>query len=739
MKILVLVESPSKCKKIAGYLNAFDPANHYDVVATMGHINELKSLSDINMSTFECKYTLSDSKIKQINVIKSKIKESSEVIIATDDDREGESIGYHVCTTFGLNLLETKRIIFHEITESAIVAAIQNPSKINLDKVRAQQARQIMDLLVGFQLSPQLWANILKNNSLSAGRCQSTALRLIYDQEKEIEESVPTLSYNTTGYFFSQNLAFHLEHKFESKEDVENFLEESVNFDHVFQLGPVTKSIRKQPEPFTTSKLQQACSNEFHMSPKETMRICQSLYEAGLITYMRTDSKYYSEEFINTIKCYVTRNFEPRYLDQGVLDVVTLGKDIDSLKEEESVTTNKKKKAKVVKEPVISNGGAHEAIRPTDIFTLNVKDLEPKELKVYQLIWRNTLESCLPPAIFQCVKATITAFNSNVFVYTSEQIEFPGYKIVKPLASDTDPHFIFLQTLKKNAVVSFNKIVSEGTQKGHKLHFTEAHLVHLLEEKGIGRPSTFSSLVEKIQEKEYVKKQDVAGKKLMATDFELDSEGNLIESTKEKEIGKEKGKLVLTPLGKIVSEFLEKHFQRLINFDYTREMEDQLDKIAKRESDLQSLCSQCNTLISQCLEPLLATGNSTATSTMSQTRPESLGEYEGHPVYVKKGKFGLYAEWGTDTKSLKSFGNRPVESIRWEDVLPVLQSGSSTIRTINEHMTIRKGPKGFYIFYQLPKAKKPTFLSLAGFSSNFQTCELNELKTWIKDKFDILS
>lgn len=727
MKFLVIVESPSKCIKIAGYLNTFDPTNHYDVVATMGHINELKSLSDINMTTFECKYTLSDSKIKQVNLIKSKIKDANEVIIATDDDREGESIGYHVCNTFGLNVATTKRIIFHEITESAIVSAIQNPTVINMDKVKAQQARQIMDLLVGFQLSPQLWSHILKKNSLSAGRCQSPALRLIYDQEKEIEDANPSLIYNTTGYFFGQNLPFLLDHKFETKEDAENFLAESLNHEHIFQIGPLTKSIRKQPEPFTTSKLQQACSNEFRLSPKETMRICQTLYEAGLITYMRTDSKHYSEEFIDTVKEYITSTMEPRYLDQGILDGVTLGKE------------NERKEPKKKKAKTVVAQGAHEAIRPTDILVQTVADLDPKELKVYQLIWRNTLESCLPPAVIQCVKASISAFDSKNFVYTSEQIEFPGFKIVKPVASDNDPHFLYIQTIKKNLVVPFNKIASEATLKGQKSHFSEAHLVHLLEEKGIGRPSTFSSLVEKIQEKEYVKKQDIAGKKVSVTDFEIDPEGNLSESTREKEIGKEKEKLVLLPLGKIVSEFLEQHFHPLINFDFTREMEDQLDRVAKRESDIVALCSHCNHMIQECLKPLAST-DKIVLPNQEATIQEAIGTHEGHPVYIKKGKFGLYAEWGSDTKSLKSFGNRPIENIRWEDVLPILQSGSTTLREINEHMSIRKGPRGNYIFYQLPKAKKPTFFSLAGFTGgDAVTCDLNVLKEWIKEKYDTLS
>lgn len=734
MKILVIVESPSKCKKIQKFLNDHDSVNIYEVVATMGHITELNSLQNIDIANgFRCRYTLVDSKAKQIETLRKKVRESNEVLVATDDDREGESIGYHVCTTFGLDVESTKRIVFHEITESAIIKALHLPRFIDMNKVKAQQARQIMDLLVGFQLSPQLWKHILKNkeNPLSAGRCQSPALRLIYDNEKDIENSPPVQVYNLNGHFFSQNISFQLDYKYETAEEIENFLVEAINFDHVFSLGPVSKSTRKQPEPFTTSKLQQAASNEFSYSPKDTMKACQHLYEAGFITYMRTDSKLYSMEFTESVKKYIERNLDvSKYLVPELLDSLTLSSD----KNEEEKEPPKKKAKKVVEE--VKPQEAHEAIRPTDIFVLAAEDesFGPKERKMYQLIWRNTLESCLPPALFSCVKASLSAFDSRHFVYSSERLDFPGFKIVKPSASDTDPHFNFLLNARQNVVVPFSKMTATVSLKGQKLHHTEAHLVHLLEEQGIGRPSTFSSLVDKIQEKQYVVKQDLPGKKIRCLEYVLDSEGSLEESNIEKEVGKEKGKLFITPLGKIVSEFLHQHFQPLINYEFTKQMEDSLDQIVKRETDLATLCQSCNLLINQCLEPL---GINTNTALTTSSKKEALGTFEDLPVFLKNGKFGFYAQWGEKTRNLKEFSKLAMEEVTWDKVLPLLEEGTPILREINKDVSIRRGPKGNYIFYKPPKAKKPMFLSLSGFENDFTSCNIEIIKSWIREKHNI--
>lgn len=722
MKYLVIVESPSKCKKIEKYLNDNDILNIYEVVATMGHITELKSLKNINFEdNFNCIYDTSDSKKKQIEIIRKKIKTNDEVILALDGDREGESIAYHVCCVFGLDISKTKRIVFNEITEKALTKAVINPTKINMDIVRSQQARQIMDLLVGFKLSPTLWKHISKDNSLSAGRCQSPALKLIYDNQKEINCNEEVKIYNTTGYFTSKNIPFDLNKKMDSEKDMQAFLKGSANFSHVYTCLSPVKSIKKQPEPFTTSRIQQVASNELHYSPKETMKICQDLYEGGYITYMRTDSKVYSAEFIDSVKKYITVNFEERYISKNINELINSLSFLEKEKEKE------KAKEKVVE--------AHEAIRPTDIFVKELPDnLTSKERRMYKLIWTNTLESCMPPAIYNAITATITAYNNASFSYRSEQLDFAGWKIVA-CKLDEDTCYQFLQTVKPGLVVPYKKILSKVTLKNTKSHFTEARLVQLLEENGIGRPSTFSMLVDKIQEKEYVKKQDIKGKEIECKDFELDTDKNITELVVKREFGNEKGKLVIQPLGIIVAEFLERYFSSLINYEFTKQMEDDLDRIAKRESVLHETCGKCNDKINECLIGL--------GETVSDAKPNSnvkdaiIGNYEGHAVTLKKGKFGLYVTWGDNSKTLKELGNRPVESITFEEIEKFLDEGSNNMREVSPNISIRKSKKGFYVFFKTAKMKKPQFYDLYGFKEDYKTCELDVLKSWIKEKHGI--
>ena len=733
MKYLVIVESPSKCKKIEKYLNDNDILNIYEVVATMGHITELKSLKNINFEdNFNCIYDTSDSKKKQIETIRKKIKSNDEVILALDGDREGEGIAYHVCSVFNLDITKTKRIIFNEITEKALVKSVANPTTINMDIVRAQQARQIMDLLVGFKLSPTLWKHVSKENSLSAGRCQSPALKLIYDNQKDINCNEEMKIYNTTGYFTSKNIPFELNKKFESDKEVQLFLKETSNFSHVYNFSGPVKSIKKQPEPFTTSRIQQVASNELHYSPKETMKICQELYEGGYITYMRTDSKIYSAEFIDSVKKYITTNFEERYISRNI-DELSFKK----LVQEKNVEEKKGTKKKVIKEPEEKEEKkeAHEAIRPTNIFLKELpEDLSSKERRMYKLIWTNTLESCMPPAIYNAITANITAAQNATFSYRSEQVDFAGWKIVSGKL-DEDIFYQFLQTMKPNLVVAYKKILSKVTLKNTKSHYSEARLVQLLEENGIGRPSTFSMLVDKIQEKEYVKKQDIKGKEIECKDFELDTDKIVKELLNKREFGNEKGKLVIQPLGIIVAEFLERYFGNLINYEFTKQMEDDLDKIANKEIVWYETCGKCNDKINECLTEL--------GETVTDSRPNSnikdavIGNYEGHAVTLKKGKFGLYVTWGENSKTLKELGNRPVESITFEEIEKFLDEGSNNMREVSPNISIRRSKKGFYVFFKTAKMKKPQFYDLNGFKEDYKTCELDVLKSWIKEKHGI--
>jgi DNA topoisomerase-1 len=592
--ILVLVESPAKCAKIESYLG-----QGYKCVATFGHFRELDGLKSVDIkNNFRLNFVSMSEKSKQISRIKSEIEAcTGGVIIATDDDREGEAIGWHICDMFKLPVNTTKRIVFHEITKTAIDRAVQTPGVLNMNLVNAQFARQILDLLVGYNISPQLWTHIASNvkNSLSAGRCQTPALRLVYENQKEIDASPGKMVFNIVGYFTKLNLQFTLTRQYELPKDVEEFLEESANYEHQFDLLPAKKTTKQPPSPFSTSLLQQKASSELHYSPSETMAICQKLYESSLITYMRTDSKTYSEEFIEKAKQYISEKWSEKYLHSNIKSLCLGYKDTSNESNDTTKGAKKsrdKKQQKDGSDSVVKAQEAHEAIRPTKIEVLSIPDtFTAREQRLYKMIWTNTVESCMQHATCTSVTATITAPNKNEYRYTAEVIEFPGWKIVDGYEKE-NPHYQYLQNIKKKSIIPYNKVKATSTMVELKSHYTEAGLIKLLEERGIGRPSTFSSLIDKIQRRGYVTKDDVKGRKLKCTDFEL-LHDELQEVHTEREFGGEKGKMVIQPLGIIVIEFLVAHFNSLFEYDFTRKMEDDLDKIARGELKYTDICDFC--------------------------------------------------------------------------------------------------------------------------------------------------
>ena len=784
---LVIVESPAKCKKIEEYLGP-----GYKCIASFGHLRELPSLKNVDINNnFTPSYTIINNalKKKQIELIRKEIKNASEVILALDGDREGEGITHTIIELFKLPLT-TKRIVFNEITEQALQTAIKNPTTIDMNMVYAQQARQILDLLVGFKVTPVLWKCIAspgKENALSAGRCQTPALRVIYENEKEIKETNERKVYNTTGYFTNSNLPFKLSTEYESEDAITNFLNGSLKFQHIYSCSHPVKILKSPPEPFTTSRIQQVASNELHYSPKETMRICQLLYEGGFITYMRTDSKTYCADFLDDTKKYIMTNYDENLKYLG--EIIT-GQNVDNM-----VKKYNKKQTKNITQD------AHEAIRPTNIFINELPEeiVDSKQRRVYKLIWENTLESCMSSASFLQITATITAFNNGTFTYKSEQVDFPGWKIVSKRHAEEikvdNKDYHYLQIIKQE-IIPYKKITSRVTIKGTKAHYTEAKLVQMLEEKGIGRPSTFSSLVEKIQERGYVKKEDIKGKEIVCNDYELDDRQIYKIETK-REFGNEKGKLVIQPLGIIVIEFLENHFNELFEYNYTCQMEDTLDKIAKGQNIWYELCDKCNNQIDslitkigpqakmeiqidenntylvgkygpviKCIEKTedgkekitfksvrkdldvstLEKGNTQLKDIIDDKKAITkssyvLGQYEGHDVILKKGKFGLYISWDKNTKNLKELGNRPMENITFSEVSKYLNEGSNFIREINSCTSIRKGVKGDYIFYKTPRMKKPKFYDIKSFvtefSEDYKICDMDILKSWLSDKYDI--
>ena len=795
---LVIVESPAKCKKIESYLGP-----GYKVIASFGHLRTISGLESIDINNnFNTKYSVinEDLKLKQIEKIRSEIFKADDVIIATDDDREGEAIGWHICDLFGLSITNTKRIIFHEITEGAIQSAILYPKRINMNLVQAQQSRQILDLLVGFTISPILWNCVSKthNNSLSAGRCQTPALRLVYENNLDIKQSPGKLVYNTTGYFTSHNLSFELNTQFNTELQVKEFLEICKTWDFIYSLSSPKKTIKKSPEPLTTSTLQQLASNELHMSPKETMKYAQQLYEGGYITYMRTDSKKYSKEFIEGVKKFIKNVHGEQYISQTI-DNLVVSNSIKTIQEEHKKTVAEKKGIPPPQE-------AHEAIRPVNINMRSLEssaELQGKTIRLYDLIWKRTLESCMPSAQYNSITSKISAPFNTEFVYKAEQPIFLGWQINKiPKTEDESDtkYYLFLQTLKQNVSIKPKKIDSKFTIIELKSHYTEARLVQLLEEKGIGRPSTFASLVDKIQERKYVEKQNITGREIQSNDFVL-TDNIVSQFVNKREFGNEKNKLVIQPLGIIVIEFLLDKFDMFFNYDYTKKMEDDLDKIANGHFIWYNLCDTCNdelikvtntlqdlkkfsikidenhTLIigkhgpvvkfTDPKEPKKVTflqvkktidikslqDNQEKTPiTLDDiidtiiTNKEAIGKYKGQDLFIKKGKYGTYAKWGNETKSLKEeFGTLNIDEIQYIDVIRYLDKDIvldptkpvGLVRELNSNLSIRTGKYGDYIFYKKTRMKKPEFYKLNGFNSDYKKCDKILVINWIKQTYNV--
>ena len=764
MTILVIVESPAKCKKIEKFLGP-----GYKCAASFGHICDLdgglKAIDTANH--FKPTFRTLPKKAKYIKNLRSLIKKSKEIILATDDDREGEAIAWHLCQVFKLPINTTKRIIFHEITKTAIQRAIKHPTHIDMDKVRAQQARQILDIIVGFTISPILWKHISRNSKagLSAGRCQTPALRLIYDNQKTIDESPGKKAYETTAYFTKKNLDFKLNHNYLDEDTMGIFLEKSVDFDHIYNVSQPKTVNKRQPMPFTTSTLQQKSSNELHYSPKQTMSLAQKLYENGYITYMRTDSKQYSKDFISKASAYIKKTYGNNYI-LSTINHLAIGK-------------KTKKKDNNAQE-------AHEAIRPTDIERNQLPStIDNRARRLYHLILRNTLESCMAPATYLTISATITAPEERLYRYVAEQVNFPGWKIVGGYEKE-NPIYHFLLKLKKQSVLSYKKIYSKLVLKDLKTHYTEARLVQQLEKAGIGRPSTFSNLISKIQDRQYVTKTNVEGKTLTCLDYQLIGD-ELEEIETSRTFGVEKNKLVIQPIGIIVMEFLIKHFNSLFVYEYTKQMEDNLDTISKGQKIWYSLCEICHKEIEQLSRKITDTHRETIaiddhhTYMIAKYGPvikcemdgntswkkvkkgidlekmrrgeyalddiietsktfggRSLGTFKNMEVILKKGKYGLYINWNSKNYSV-SFLKKGEAYIQLEDILDILlgkKSGNPKIlKIITQDISIRKGKYGPYIFYKTETMKKPRFMKLKDLS--WKTMSAAPILTWIRDEYGI--
>lgn len=827
---LVIVESPSKCHKIEQYLGG-----GYKVIASFGHLRHIVDMESIDVANgFTVKYSIiqESSKLKQIEKIRAEICQSSDVIIATDDDREGEAIGWHICDLFSLSVADTKRIVFHEITESAIRHAISHPGRINMGMVRSQQTRQIIDMLVGYTLSPILWKCVSKTHdtSLSAGRCQTPALKLIYENyllgQTGQGQGQGKVVYSTMGYFTDLNLCFELNRLFCNGDEAKEFLNKCVTHDFRLSVTEPKKTVRKNPEPLITSTLQQLASNELNLSPKDTMKYCQQLYEKGYITYMRTDSKKYSDEFLETATKYITDVYGEAYVNGTICN-----KDI------------KTKASPITTSPITASLNApHEAIRPVDILTKTIdedNDLKPKAIKLYELIWKRAVESCMSSAQYSVVTAKISGPLMSVsmsaveplitetseaisvteplmsvsskaeqthFIYKTEKPIFLGWKIIEPNKTDepNNKAYDYITALKQSVSMKPKKIESKFTMNELGGHYTEARLVQLLEEKGIGRPSTFASLVDKIQERKYVEKQNVVGKEVELVDYSLVQ--SVIETTLTKRsFGNEKNKLVIKPLGIIVIELLLNKFPSFFEYEYTKEMEDSLDSIANAltqgSATATSICEKCYTELKESTKdiselqkfgiqidtnheliigkygPVVKCTDSKTNKTTflpvkknldmetikrvpafgndeltlddlletTTANKDSIGKYKGKDLFLKKGKYGIYAQWGTETMSLKGeLSNKSLEQIEYIEVLRFMDKDVldprkpvGLVRELNKNLSIRSGKYGDYIFYKRPRTKKAEFFKLNGFGGDYKKCEKDLILNWIQQTYEI--
>jgi DNA topoisomerase-1 len=766
---LIIVESPAKCKKIEEYCG-----EGYKCIASYGHLRGLNSLESIKYELdFETTYDIIDDpkKRRHIEFMRKEIAFANEVILATDADREGEAIAWHICDLFDLPINTTPRIIFHEITKNAICKALQSPTTINMNMVHSQKAREIIDMLIGFKVSPVLWKHIArkKEGGLSAGRCQTPALKLVYENQKKCDEKTREMEYQIVGYFTSKCVPFTLNKTFSEEEVVTEFLTDSNSFQHIFTRTQMDRQFYEPPEPLITSRIQQIASNEMKLSPKETMSICQSLYEQGYITYMRTDCKRYSTEFLSTVKKYIVTRFNRENYIHRNIDI--LSNESDDAKE------------------------AHEAIRPTNISLQSLpEEFTAREKKMYKLIWETTLESCMSSAEYLFFNAIITGAKNTKYSRKFEILDFAGWHQVKQrMCGEFEKLYSFFSQLPIYKEVNFSKISATVGSKGGVTHYSESKLVQLLEEKGIGRPSTYASIIDKIQERKYVKKQDIKGKKIECKEFETD--GNVLsEKLVIKEFGNEKSKMVLQEEGNVVITFLNEHFTDLFDYEYTRFMEERLDDVFNGNKKWQDVCRECLINIEDCCNKLSVLGKfevkidtehsyiigkyghvikktdkfqkisfiplkqgininlsklkdggykitdliETETETeleKGNTREKAfnLGNYEEKDIILKKGKYGLYAVWGDKNISL---GNRPMENVEYDEVVAKIneqkEKPSSIIRHLNDDISIRCSTKGDYIFYKTKKMKKPKFFRLNGLTEDYKTCQKDVLINWIK-------
>ncbi len=692
-KNLVIVESPAKAKTIEKFLGA-----DFKVMSSYGHIRDLKKKEmSIDTKTLEPEYEIPEEKEKLVKELKSNAQKAEKVWLASDEDREGEAISWHLCEVLGLDEEKTSRIVFHEITKPAILEAIEHPRHLDMNLVNAQQARRVLDRLVGFKLSPILWRKV--KPALSAGRVQSVAVRLIVEREREIQNFKSEPYYSVSGIFAITNpdgsqteVKATLAQRMKTHEEVEQFLEQCKEAN--FTVDSVSKKpMKRMPAPpFTTSTLQQEAARKLGFTVSQTMMVAQHLYEHGQITYMRTDSVNLSGLCINASKEEIVNLYGADY-------------------------------SKVRKYHTSSKGAqeAHEAIRPTYMDKSTIEGTV-QERRLYELIWKRTIASQMADAEIEKTTVNISISTTNEqFVAQGEVVKFDGFiKVYRESVDDEEQQEEESHTLppiKKGMVLTRREIqaterFSQGPQR-----YTEASLVHKLEELGIGRPSTYAPTISTIQQREYVLKGDRKGEERA---FTIDTlKGKIVTQKHRKEmVGSEKGKLLPTDIGIVVNDFLMQFFPGIMDYNFTAKVEQDFDKIAEGKEKWTAMMKS----FYKDFEPTVEKTMNTRQEHKAGERQLGLDPKTGKPVFVKIGRFGPVVQIGSAEDDEKPrFAQLPsdksLETLTLEDSLELFKLPRTVGNFEGARVVIGAGRFGPYILHEkkytsIPKGTDPLTITL---------------------------
>ncbi|MCW2119072.1 type I DNA topoisomerase [Flavobacterium sp. 7A] len=684
-KNLVIVESPAKAKTIEKFLGS-----DYQVESSYGHIADLPS-KEIGVDVengFKPKYEVSSDKKALVTKLRGLAKKADMVWLASDEDREGEAISWHLAEELKLDSKKTKRIVFHEITKTAILKAIDNPREIDYNLVNAQQARRVLDRLVGYELSPVLWRKI--KGGLSAGRVQSVSVRLIVERERDIQNFNAVASYSVVAEFTNEagkTFKAKLPKNFNTKKEAEDFLNKNIG--STYKVSDLeTKPTKKTPTaPFTTSTLQQEAARKLYLPVGITMQLAQRLYEAGLITYMRTDSVNLSKDAMDAAQAEI---------------ITSYGKEFSFPR----TFVNKSKGAQE----------AHEAIRPTDMSRHTV-NIDRDQARLYDLIWKRTLASQMSDAKLERTNVKIQANNhSEIFTASGEVLLFEGFLKVYLEGHDDDEEEQegMLPALKVNEKLINNFITATERYSRPPARYTEASLVKKLEELGIGRPSTYAPTISTIINRNYVEKGNLEGNERNYTQLTLQA-GKLVEKGLKENTGSDKGKLVPTDIGTIVTDFLVKNFGNILDYNFTAKVEQDFDEIAEGNVDWAVMMKEFYDQFHPTVKDVEANAERESGERILGTDPKS-----GKPVSVRLGKFGPMAQIGDAEDEEKKFASlmkeQNIGNITLEDALNLFLLPKALGVYMEEEVEVNNGRFGPYVrhgsvFISLPKGEDPLGVS----------------------------